>query len=136
MTGDGSWTTTFDGSNDATGVFTLANSGVIAGAYGSSTETPVFTVDAKGRLTAAGKALITPDWTNVTGKPNSIAGYGITDAGIVNYAVNMNQNVRTTDAPTFSGMTLTGNLVGQGFRALQGVPNAADSSAVGYAFGS
>ena len=135
MTGDGTWTTVFDGSADATGVFALANSGVTAGAYGSATTTPVYTVDAKGRIISSGTALITPAWVNVTGKPTTIAGYGITDGGIVNYAVNMNQNVRTTDVPTFAGLNLNGNLVGQGFRALQGAPNSADSSSVGYAFG-
>lgn len=46
MTGDGSWNVNFDGSQNATGAMTLANTGVTAGSYNS------VTVDAKGRVTA------------------------------------------------------------------------------------
>ena len=61
LTGDGSWTINFDGSANATGAFTLSNSGVTAGTYKS------VTVDAKGRVTGG---------TN----PTTLSGYGITDA--------------------------------------------------------
>lgn len=46
ITGDATWTTSFDGSANATGELTLADSGVTAGTY------PKVTVDAKGRVTA------------------------------------------------------------------------------------
>lgn len=61
MTGDITWSTSFDGSGNITSAGTLANSGVTAGTYRS------VTTDAKGRVTAG---------TN----PTTIAGYGITDA--------------------------------------------------------
>ena len=75
-------------SGDATGSgstaisLTLANSGVAAGTYNNSATaiTPI-TVDAKGRVTGTGAAVtITPAWGSITGKPTTLAGYGITDA--------------------------------------------------------
>lgn len=61
---------------------TLANSGVTAGTYNNSaTSVTPITVDAKGRITGVGTAVtITPAFSSVTGKPTSLAGYGITDA--------------------------------------------------------
>lgn len=46
ITGDATWTTSIDGSGNATGALTLAASGVAAGTYNG------VTVDAKGRVTA------------------------------------------------------------------------------------
>lgn len=50
VTGDGTWSVTFNGSADVTAAFTLAASGVAAGTYGS------VTVNAKGLVTAASVA--------------------------------------------------------------------------------
>lgn len=82
ITGDATWTTSIDGSANATGVLTLANSGVTAGTYNNvATAVTPITVDAKGRVTAVGAAVtITPAFSNVTGKPTTLTGYGITDA--------------------------------------------------------
>lgn len=82
ITGDATWTTSIDGSANVTGVLTLANSGVTAGTYNNvATAVTPLTFDAKGRVTAAGAAVtITPAFSNVTGKPTTLAGYGITDA--------------------------------------------------------
>ena len=51
-TSDITWSVSFDGSASVTAAATLANSGVVAGTYGSSTQVPVFAVDAKGRVTS------------------------------------------------------------------------------------
>ena len=51
-TSDISWSVSFDGSTNATAAATLAASGVAAATYGSSTQIPVFAVDAKGRVTS------------------------------------------------------------------------------------
>lgn len=54
ITGDATWSTSFDGSANVTGALTLANSGVTAGTY------PKVTVDAKGRVTA-GASMVEAD---------------------------------------------------------------------------
>lgn len=67
------------GSGNAAIVTALSTTGVAAGSYGSAVNNPTFTVDAKGRLIAASSVPATPSWSNVTGKPTTLAGYGITD---------------------------------------------------------
>jgi hypothetical protein len=52
ITGDLSWNVNFDGNANVTSPGTLANTGVVANTYGSSTTVPVFAVDAKGRITS------------------------------------------------------------------------------------
>ena len=92
-TGDATWSTTFDGSAAVSAVLTLAASGVTAGTYNNSatTVTPL-TIDSKGRVTSAGSAItIAPAFTSVTGKPTTLAGYGITDAPLsANFATRAN----------------------------------------------
>ena len=61
ITGDLSWSTSFDGSGNVTASGTLANSGVTTGTYRS------VTVDDKGRVTGGSN-------------PTTLSGYGITDA--------------------------------------------------------
>lgn len=81
-TGDVTWEATLDGSVDATGVATLANSGVTAGTYNNSaTAVRPLVIDAKGRVTDVGlDVTITPAWSSVTSTPTTLNGYGIVDA--------------------------------------------------------
>ena len=59
---------------------TLATVNNNVGSFGSGTQIPVFTVNGKGLITGASVTTVTPAWSSVTGKPTSVAGFGITDA--------------------------------------------------------
>lgn len=59
---------------------TLATSGVTAATYGSASTVPVLAVDAKGRVTSVVNTAIAAAFANITGKPTTLLGYGITDA--------------------------------------------------------
>lgn len=82
LSGDITGSASFDGSANVSISSMLASSGATAGTYNnSSTAITPFTVDAKGRITATGAAVtITPAFSSITGKPTTLAGYGITDA--------------------------------------------------------
>lgn len=79
----------------------LANSGVVAGTYQSATTITPLTIDAKGRITSAGAATtIAPAFSSITGKPTTIAGYGITD-GVTLTGTETLTNKTFTDNTTF-----------------------------------
>ncbi len=65
---------------------TLAVINSNVGSFGSATQVGTFTVDAKGRITAASNVNIAPAFSSLTGKPTDLAGYGITDAAKNNAA--------------------------------------------------
>jgi phage-related tail fiber protein len=73
-------------STAGTSALTLAASGVTSGTYNNTgTTTTPFTVDAKGRITSTGTAVtITPAFSNITGLPTTLSGYGITNAQTLN----------------------------------------------------
>ncbi|MGV5163660.1 phage tail-collar fiber domain-containing protein [Pseudomonas aeruginosa] len=69
----------FDGTRDVSIALTLADSGVVPGVY------PKVTINAKGLVTAGASLsaadIPSLDWSKInSGKPNTLAGYGITDA--------------------------------------------------------
>lgn len=77
-------------------VLTHAESGVLAGTYGSATQIPVFTVDATGHITLASTAPITVPsaipWANLTGVPSVTAGNGLSGGGSLVGSVSLSVN--------------------------------------------
>jgi len=78
-TGDATWSVAFNGSADASSNITLTSVFKTPGTYGAGTHIPSITVDAKGRVTDATLVKVTPSFSDVTSKPTTISGYGITD---------------------------------------------------------
>lgn len=78
-TGDATWTVSFNGSADVTAPITLSTVLTTPGSFGTATQAPSITVDGKGRITGVSLTKITPSFTDVTSKPTTVAGYGITD---------------------------------------------------------
>ena len=65
--GDAVWSVSFDGSANVTSALTLANTGVTATTYGTSTAVPTIAIDGKGRITSASNTNIAFPVTTVNG---------------------------------------------------------------------
>jgi hypothetical protein len=102
----------------------LPDSGVVANTYGSGALAPVLVVNAKGVVTSASTTAVTPAWSNVTGTPTTIAGYGITDGvtltgaqALTNKTINASLNTLSNipnAALSFSSVTINGSPVSLG----------------------
>lgn len=96
---------------------TLATSGVAAGIYGSGAQVGAFNVDAKGRIISAGNFVLTPVFSNITGLPTTLSGYGITDGVPATRTVNghaLSANVTVTAADIGAVTSLTGDVTASG----------------------
>ena len=140
--GDATGTVSFDGSADADIALTLADSGVTAGSVGSTTQVPVLTIDAKGRITAASTETISTalqigadigdDDTVAGGEKLTISGTAlqvettVTDNGI---------QVGLVANPTIGGnLTVSGDLTVSGTTTQVNTTNmAVEDSLVAYA---
>jgi hypothetical protein len=70
--GDATWSVSFNGSANVSSALTLANTGVTATTYGTSTAVPTIAVDSKGRITSASNTNITFPVTSVNGAGGTV----------------------------------------------------------------
>ena len=107
ITGDLSYTSpSFDGTTNVTATGTLANTGVAAATYGSSTQIPVFAVDSKGRVTSVTNTSISFGAATVASADKLTNGRTIAITGDLSYI-----------SPSFDGttnVTATGTLANTG----------------------
>ena len=123
LTGDATATLSgIDGSANVSATLTLANTTVTAGSYGSATAIPTFTVDAKGRLTAAGTVNVATslsiagntgtDTVSLLSDTLTFTGTNGITAAVTNNTItfSIGQSVGTTDNVTFNNVTVNGTL--------------------------
>jgi hypothetical protein len=108
MTGDVTYTSAaFNGSANVTGTATLANSGVVAGIYGSSTIIPTIHVDAKGRVTNVTNNTL-PQTAGATGGGTDRIFWENDRTVTTNYDIGFNKNAMTAGPLTINnGVTVT-----------------------------
>lgn len=101
-TGDAAWSVSFDGSANATAALTLANTGVTATTYGTTTAVPTIAVDSKGRITSASNTNIAFPVTTVNSQSGNVV---LTTSNI---AEGTNQYFTTGRAQSAISLTTTG----------------------------
>jgi hypothetical protein len=113
ITGDATWTVTFDGSANVTAGLTLANSGVTAGSYGLAGSVPQITFDAKGRATAAANVAISITASQVSNFTSAVQAIIDTTGAVANvgdgesivFAVTHNLNSRDVIVQIYDNTT-------------------------------
>jgi len=104
ITGDLAWTSpSFNGSSNISAAGTLATVNGNVGSFGSATAATIFTVNAKGLITAASSATITPAWSSITSKPTTLSGYSVTAADVLSTLLTVDGASSALDADLLDG---------------------------------
>ena len=124
-----------------TATITLDNTAVSAGSYGNATAIPTFTVDAQGRLTAAGTAAISTSWTISDGSSTSsidggdtlvVAGGTNLTSAVSGDQVTINLDSSISGLTSVSSTTLTDGTASISSGAITGATNITASGIVSF----
>lgn len=113
ITGDGTWSTTFDGSANASSALTLAQVAT-AGTFGSASLIPVITVDSKGRVTSVSTTSVTASTANTLTTARNISATGDANWSVsFNGSANVSSDIILTTVNANTGTFGASNLIPQ-----------------------
>ena len=111
LSGDASSTgSIFDGTEDNTNEVTLATVNANVGSFGSATQSPTYTVNGKGLITAAANVTITPAVGSISGLGTGVATALGVNTGSAGAVVLFNGNAGTPSALVGTNITGTASL--------------------------